>query len=301
MSYLQIQNANASFKPDYVPVMVITGATHGIGRSIVEIFAKYQLGKAHIVLIGRNEAAAANIIANLPAAAQGCTYEFMYCDLKLMKNVRKLAATLLQKLPKINFLIHSAGTLYFGGRVETEEGIDEQLAVLYYSRFVLLHELMPLLRKARDAGEKAGVLAILGAGIAPDIVIDDLGMKKNYSGWKAMMQSAAYNDLMIAEFASREEGIAFVHAYPGMVDTYIPGSLLMKIFVVLAKPIIMLSFTKKEVCAEYMLYSLLDSKPGLSRRDSRGKDIGMEGFPPTEGARETLWEHAVKETKVNTP
>lgn len=92
-----------------------------------------------------------------------------------------------------------------------------------------------------------------------------------------------------------------MHTYPGMVGTYILESLFMKIFVFLVKPITMLAFTRKEVCAEYMLYSLLDSKPGLNRRGTRGEDIGMKAFPPAEGVREALWEHSITETKVNTP
>lgn len=54
---------------------------------------------------------------------------------------------------------------------------------------------------------------------------------------------------------------------------------------------------KPEVCAEYMVYALLDSKKGLSRRNEKGDDIGDQNFPNAEGAQKRLWEHSVKATK----
>ena len=59
-------------------------------------------------------------------------------------------------------------------------------------------DVLPLLRKAKEAGEPASVLSVLGAGMAPEIDIDGLGLKKTYSGLKAMLQTLSYNDLMVA-------------------------------------------------------------------------------------------------------
>ncbi|KAF9051680.1 hypothetical protein BJ165DRAFT_1340814 [Panaeolus papilionaceus] len=293
-----VQAANATFEPNYVPVMVITGSTLGIGRSIVEIFAKYQTGRTHIVLIARNKEAADNIIAGLPQAVQeqGCTYEFVACDLKLMKNIHEVAKDLVTRLPKINFLVHSAGVASLEGRVETEEGIDEKMAIRYYCRFALTYDLMPLLRKASDVGEKAGVLSILGAGLSPELIEDDLGLKKNHAGWKAMFQTGTYNDLMIAEFARREPGISFVYTWPGWVNTMQPTALHYKLLKCMLQPIMWLVLTKPEICAEYMLYSLLASGTGMTRTDNKGNDIGMKKFPATTAGQDMLWEHSLKET-----
>ncbi|PPQ76498.1 hypothetical protein CVT24_010859 [Panaeolus cyanescens] len=293
-----VKVANADYKPDYIPVMVITGSTFGIGQKIVEIFAKYTIGRAHIVLVGRNEAAANEIISGLPPAADGCTYEFLPCDLRLMKNVRELAKVLRDRLPKINFLIHSAGVASLEKRVETEEGIDEKMAIRYYCRFALTYELLPLLRKAKDLGEQVGVLAILGAGLSKPLLMDDLGLKKGHTGMKSMQQTVTYNDLMIGEFARREEGIAFVHAHPGFVDTFAPKPLYQKVLNIAFRPLIWLLFTTPDISAEHMLYALLDSKPGMSLRNRYGDDVGKKNYPTAEGAQEAMWAHSVKETGV---
>jgi hypothetical protein len=115
-----------------------------------------------------------------------------------MKNVHALGKDLLERLPKLNFLVHSAGIFGIYGLQETEEGVDKKLASRYYSRWALTHDLLPLLHKVKDEGEPASILSILGAGMGPQVDLDDLGLKKGYSGIKAMMQSVSYNDLMVA-------------------------------------------------------------------------------------------------------
>ncbi|KAF9471970.1 NAD(P)-binding protein, partial [Pholiota conissans] len=140
-TFLESRDANAAFNPSYVPVMVVTGATAGIGQAMLEALAKHLKGRIHIVLVGRNRAAAEAIIAGLPPSPES-KYEFIECDVLLMKNVHALAADLLKRLPKINFLVHCAGSLrFFGSRKETEEGIDDMFAIRYYNRFALTKDL----------------------------------------------------------------------------------------------------------------------------------------------------------------
>lgn len=50
------------------------------------------------------------------------------------------------------------------GRDETSEGMDKKLALNYYARWKFVHDLMPLLEKAKAAGEDARVLTVLAAG-----------------------------------------------------------------------------------------------------------------------------------------
>lgn len=53
------------------------------------------------------------------------------------------------------------------------------------------------------------------------------------------------------------------------------------------------------MCAEYMIYALLDAKPGLvNRRSKTADDIGLKAFPTTEGAADAVWKHSVEETRV---
>lgn len=198
---LAAQNSNLAYCPSYVPVIVVFGGTSGIGEAMVKLLASNTKGRAHIIIIGRNQAAAETIIASLPkpseADAADSRYEFLACDVTVMKNVHELADKLKAKVPKINFLVLSAGVFAFTGRKDTVDGIDFKLASRYYSRFAAIQDLLPLLKEAKARGEDAVAMSILGAGYKVKPNFDDLGLKKTYSGGGAMTQSIVYNDLMV--------------------------------------------------------------------------------------------------------
>lgn len=50
-----------------------------------------------------------------------------------------------------------------------------------------------------------------------------------------------------------------------------------------------------EDCAERILYGLFESGPGLSRRNSKGDDIGRTGFHGDEDAKTRVWKHTKAE------
>jgi len=197
-SLAAVRAANAVFSPSYVnvPVALFLGGTSGIGQATAQAFARYTKGEAHIIICGRNRAAAESIIASFPKSPKS-RYEFVECDATLMKNVQATTTNLLSSLPKLNYLVATVGFLTLKGRDETSEGLDKKLALNYYARWKFVNDLMPLLRKAKDAGEDAKVLSVLAAGHGGPIDLDDLGLKKGYSLSAAGVAAATYNDLMI--------------------------------------------------------------------------------------------------------
>lgn len=183
------------------PVAVFVGGTSGIGQGMAETFAQWRKGRAHIVIVGRNEAAAKEIISQfpeVPANEKGqWSHEFVKCDATLMKEVKRASDEILSRHSKINYLVMSPGFFTTSGRDETEEGIDKKLAVHYYARWKFTDLLLPALRKAKDAGEDARVLTVLSAGHGGKIDVSDLGLKKGY-GLKAAADTATtYNDYLI--------------------------------------------------------------------------------------------------------
>lgn len=129
-----VKAANEAFKPSYVPVAVFVGGTSGIGEAMVKAVASYTGGNVHLVVIGRNRAAAEKTFASLPTPpldedGKPILREFMSCDASLMKNVSGTCTELGQKVSKINFLVLSAGFIQLSGREETEEGLDKMLAL----------------------------------------------------------------------------------------------------------------------------------------------------------------------------
>jgi hypothetical protein len=79
----------------YVPVGIFVGGTSGIGQGY------YTHGHAHIVLVGRNEAAACAILARIPALDESYTREFVHCDLSLVANAKRTYAQLAARFPLV--------------------------------------------------------------------------------------------------------------------------------------------------------------------------------------------------------
>jgi NAD(P)-dependent dehydrogenase (short-subunit alcohol dehydrogenase family) len=198
-SLSNVRASNASYSPSYVPTAVFVGGTSGLGQAMAEIFAEQTGGRANIIIVGRDQSAADKIIARFPSPSNtdGVTFkhEFIYCDATLMKNVHDVAQQIISKVDKINYLVCSIGGLTFS-RKETEEGNEASLALRVYARFKFFHELLPLVQKAKDAGEDAKMMSILGAGEGGPVDLEDMELT-NFSMTRGNAHSGTYTDIMI--------------------------------------------------------------------------------------------------------
>ncbi|KAI0769730.1 hypothetical protein BD413DRAFT_556404 [Trametes elegans] len=214
-----------------------------------------------------------------------------------MKSVQATTSTLRARLPKLNFLVLSPGIFNLRGRDDTEEGIDRRLGLHYYARWKFIHDLLPVLQNATDAGEDAKVMSVLAPGTGRPVDLDDLGLKKSYTLPKAGMTSPTYTDLMMESYAEQSPGTAFIHIYPGHVRTPLLRTshpilrILNPLTHVLTYP---LTITP-EYCAENMFYALVHSEPGASRRDPQADDMGKTRYHGGAEERARVWEHTKEE------
>jgi NAD(P)-dependent dehydrogenase (short-subunit alcohol dehydrogenase family) len=192
--------SNALFKPATRPVGLFFGGTSGIGQAMAEQLARQTNGRAHIVLLGRNQTAAEKIIASFPKTdasvppEEASNYSFVKVDATSMAEVRQVTSQLASQLPKINFIVASAGFFTMKGRDETPEGIDRRLACNFYARFRFIHDLAPLVEKAAENGENTGVMSVLGAGRGGRVDLNDLGLVKGFSLANFARGSITYTD-----------------------------------------------------------------------------------------------------------
>ncbi|TFY63880.1 hypothetical protein EVJ58_g2986 [Rhodofomes roseus] len=303
-----VRESNAKFSPPTTPVAIFLGGTSGIGQGTAQTFARHVKGNAHIILVGRNRAAAEAIIATFPKAPNS-KYEFVYCDASLIRNIPETTSALLARLPKVNYLVLSSGALpslwdaIRGIEHRTEEDIDRLRAVLFYCRTKFVLDLLPLLQKARDAGEDARVLNVGAAGHGGPINFNDMGMRQTSGVLKKRGIAVTYLDSVMEVsvhapssgsrpntimqiFASRVPGAMFSHIYPGLVDT----PLLPWLVRILGKPFA----TSIDDCGEYMLYALLNGGAGAPRQGEHGDDLGQVGYYGGDEVRERVWAHTTE-------
>ncbi|KAJ4495902.1 hypothetical protein C8J55DRAFT_414540 [Lentinula edodes] len=306
ISYIKAENAKFHFP--YLPVAVFVGGTSGIGRATAEAFARHTKGNAHIIIVGRNRAAAESIIASFPypttePLSVQPKHEFIQCDVSLLKNVRQAAKDILARYDKINFLVLSPGVLNFARDDISEDGVERSAALVYYSRWKFIYDLAPALTKAREENEDAKVLSVLSAGNGGKIDLGDLPLKKasTITAIKSMM---TYNDIMMDGFASHFSSVSFIHCYPGYVRTPIgsnsPSFLIRTLSFITNSsfsPLFYLAMSPED-CGEYQLYGILytASTPGAWRIGKYGNDIGKKGYYGDDNARDVLWEYTLEVT-----
>ncbi|KAJ6583499.1 hypothetical protein DFH09DRAFT_1029161 [Mycena vulgaris] len=291
------ESFNSTFPLDYVPVAVFAGGTSGVGQAMAEAFARYTHGRAHIILIGRNADAANKILAGFPKPedTKGWKHEFVACDATLMADVRATSAGLLARLPRINFLVISAGANSLVESSETREGLDHHLSLRYYSRYVWTKELLPLVHNARKLGQDSRVMSILGAGFGHAIDTNDIGLDKarsktikslkgvmiSFAALKGMSYSPGLNDAMMASFAAQNPELAFTHIHPGFVRTsafHFEFGWLLAPLAWLFEFVMLFFAIEQDEAAQYMLYALLSGERGLFLRSPKGDVISAHAF-----------------------
>ncbi len=178
---------------------VITGATSGIG-----LLAAIGLGGAgaRLLLVGRDRARGAAALARLRQAAPAVEAEVIYADLAQLGEVRRVAATLLDRLPRIDVLLNNAGA-YFVRRAVTADGLERTFALNHMAYFLLTD----LLRTRLAASAPARVVSVASeAHRNAALDFDDLQTERRYNGWKAYQRSKLCNILFTRELARRLTG-----------------------------------------------------------------------------------------------
>src|ERR1700691_2627707 len=123
------------------PIIVLTGATSGLGR-----LAAVELAKkgAHLVIIARNADKADSTRAFLAQAAPGSLCDAFLADLAIMDDVRRVGQEIAARYDHIDVLINNAGLHAFEQRI-TRDGFPEMIAVNYFAPWLLTRALRDVL------------------------------------------------------------------------------------------------------------------------------------------------------------
>ena len=189
--------------------IVITGATSGIGQIAAERLA--QQG-ARIVQIARSIPRGEAALARLNAI-NNAGHTVHYADLSRLFEMKRIAAAVASKEPRIDVLINNAGAM-FNTRQVTEDGLELTLATNHAAYFVLTLGLLKSLQKGARIVSTAS-----DAHRGAKLDFSDLQCEKGYSGFGAYRKSKLANILFTRELARRATGITANSLHPGFVST----------------------------------------------------------------------------------
>lgn len=189
-------------------VVVVTGATSGLGRVIAEGVGR---AGAHVEVVGRNEERGNEVAADLHR--QGIRAQFRRTDLSDLREVRDLASALLADHDRIATVVHNAGAL----APERRETADH-LEVTWATMVVAPHLLTRLLADHLDRA----VWMSSGGMYLQDVDLDDLGWEERaWNGSRAYAQAKRAQIDLVVEATERGEAPFQVAMHPGWADT--PG------------------------------------------------------------------------------
>lgn len=193
-------------------ICVITGATSGIGLVTAERLAA--MG-ARLILVGRDRQKGAAALARLGAQSPRASVEILYANLSLLAEVRRVAAEIAERAPRIDVLVNNAGAI-FRRRGVTEEDFERTFALNHLAYFLLT----ALLRE-RMASPARIVNVASEAHRGAQLEFADLQGARAYDGWTAYRRSKLCNILFTRALARRlaGSGVTANCLHPGFVAT----------------------------------------------------------------------------------
>ncbi|CAH0033867.1 unnamed protein product [Clonostachys rhizophaga] len=142
--------------------------------------------------------------------------ELVRNDVALLENVDDVCKRIAAEAGHVNLLFLSANVLRTA-RTPTSEGIDQMMALQYYSRVRFITNLLPSLQSAGSKGELARVVSVLGAGKEGRIFHNDLLLEQNFSLSNCASQAMCMTSLAFEHLAEENGVVSFLHVSPGVL------------------------------------------------------------------------------------
>jgi len=198
-------------------VVLVTGATSGIGLAAAEGFAK--LG-ASVRILARDAQRGERTRAEIAARSGNCEVALELCDLSELTAIRGFAERFSTQEARLDVLVNNAGVLT-GERTLSADGIELTFATNVLGPFLLTDTLMGLLERSTPSR----VINVSSGGMyAQRLHVDDLEMaREEFDGPVAYARTKRIEVILTELWAERTKhaGVLVHSMHPGWVDT--PG------------------------------------------------------------------------------
>lgn len=195
-------------------ICVITGGTDGIGKATA--FGLATRG-AKLLLHGRDPDKGARAVADLISRSGNSSIAFLQADFASLADVRRLAAVIKERTPRIDVLINNAGGIN-GTRLESKDGYEMTFAVNHLAGFLLTHLLLDRLQ----TGTPARIVTVSSnAHRGAKLKFDDLQTTRGFSPMGTYGMSKLANVLFTRSLAKRLQGtkVTATAVHPGFCRT----------------------------------------------------------------------------------
>jgi NAD(P)-dependent dehydrogenase (short-subunit alcohol dehydrogenase family) len=206
------------------PVMLVTGATNGIGEAAAIALARRG---ARVGIVARNPVKADATVERIRSATPNAPVDVFIGDLALMADVRKVATEVLDRYETIDVLVNNAG-IQLPEQRATAEGLPEMVAVNYLAPWLLTSLLRDRLVKSAPARVvvTASEAHRMGWTVDPDTILTDTSPFGRAGVMTAYGKSKLLDVLFTLELADRLDGTGVTAncCCPGLVATGLAGT-----------------------------------------------------------------------------
>jgi NAD(P)-dependent dehydrogenase (short-subunit alcohol dehydrogenase family) len=143
-------------------VVIVTGATSGIGRATALLFAE---NGSQVVAIGRNETE----LNLLKTTARNGKIQIVLCDVRETTQVERIVIKIVETFGKIDVLVNSAGIISNGSIENTTlDDWDTMMNINLRSVFFMMQQCVPSLEKTE--GNIVNVSSVTGPRAFPGVL-----------------------------------------------------------------------------------------------------------------------------------
>lgn len=199
-------------------IVIVTGATHGIGYEAAKAFA---LKNATLILAVRDTALGQKRVEEFRALHPRSTCDVLALDLGSLASVRAFVAAFKAKYNQLHILINNAGIMAvpFG---KTEDGFEKQIGVNYLGHFALTGLLLDVIHKTPGARIIPVASEAERTGNIPALLAD-FNFDKGYQRWTAYGHSKLAQVMFAYELNRRLQQHGYsavaIGAHPGFART----------------------------------------------------------------------------------
>ena len=266
--------------------VVITGATRGIGLAAACELARRG---AQVTVVARSEERGEAAAERIADTSGGDSPDVLLADLASQRSVRRLAAEILDRYPRLDVLINNAGAINSSRRM-TDDGIELTWAVNHLAPFLLTGM---LLDRLRESAPSRVITTASEAHRGAHLPFDDLDGRRSWHlmGFGRYGETKLANIVFSRELARRlrGSGVSVNAFHPGFVDSGFNhnNGLLMSAVMTLTRP-----FARSPEKGAETLVWLADEAP---QTDTGGYWSDLRKITPSPAARDaraarTLWE-----------
>ena len=195
-----------------MPIVILTGATRGIGQAAAIALAARG---AELALVGRDPTRVRAAAEAARASGGGAPVHEHVADLTQMGEVRRLAAELLEGYPRIDVLANNAGAM-FTSRHVTADGFEQTFALNHLAPFLLSNLLLE--RLSASSGRVVTTASDAHKGGLLDL--DDLQFEHGrFRPGRVYGTTKLCNILFTRELQRRNPTIAANCFHPGVIRT----------------------------------------------------------------------------------